>query len=140
MIGDILSHINYLAVIIASLAYFFVGAVWYSKALFASQWVALNGIDVNAADARKGLVQMMLSTFLMNVVIALALSVLIQAMGLHGAMHGFKLGLLCSVAFSTMTISMGYVYQRKPMMLYVIDCGYHIVGIILASVILSVMM
>ena len=38
-----LHYINFLAVIVAALAAFGLGAVWYSPLLFAKQWVAFNG-------------------------------------------------------------------------------------------------
>ena len=136
MIGNAMAHMNYLSLVIAALAYFFLGAVWYSKALFATQWMALNNINMDNPEARKGVIGMMLTTFVLTLIICICMWVLVYGIGLYGVMHGIKLGLLCSVGFSATTISMSYIYLRKPTMLYVIDCGYHVVGMIIAGSVL----
>ena len=38
-------EINYLAVILATIAAVVVGFVWYSPALFGNQWAKLRGMD-----------------------------------------------------------------------------------------------
>ena len=47
MNAAIFSNINWLAVLVATIAYFMLGAVWYSKALFGAKWASPVGIDMN---------------------------------------------------------------------------------------------
>lgn len=136
MFFETLSTANWLAILVASLAYFALGAIWYS-ALFSKQWVALNNVDVNAPDAKKGMVQTFVTSILMNIVTSTALYVLMRGMEIHGLMNGIKMGLLCGFAFSTMTMAMGLMYLKKPFMLYVIECGYQLAGIVLAGAIIG---
>ena len=43
MLNQFLSTANWLAILIAAVAYFALGSVWFSV-LFGKQWMALNGI------------------------------------------------------------------------------------------------
>ena len=52
----IIQHIQWLAVLAAAVAYFALGAIWYSKVLFAKKWLALTKIDASDPNASKGMV------------------------------------------------------------------------------------
>lgn len=131
------SELNWLAVAVAALAYFMLGALWYS-ALFGKRWIAYHGIDVNAADAKKGVGAIMFSSFLLMFLSVICIAILVQIIGLNGALPGIKLGLLTGIGFSAASLSITYLYLKKPLGLYLIDGLYHIVGQVIAAVILSV--
>ena len=38
------SDMNWLAVLVAAVAYFMLGALWYSKALFGNAWIKYSGV------------------------------------------------------------------------------------------------
>jgi Protein of unknown function (DUF1761) len=42
-----LSQLNWLAILVAAVAYFMLGALWYSKLLFANTWIKSTGVDMN---------------------------------------------------------------------------------------------
>ena len=62
MNNELLSDINWLAVLVAALAYFILGAIWYSKALFAPKWAKLVGLEMNSEANKKGLGAMMMGS------------------------------------------------------------------------------
>lgn len=130
------SQINWLAVLVAAVAYFFLGAIWYSKALFAPAWIRLVGIDVNNADKRKGLAKMMITTLVLIVVTVIGQELLADRLWLTGLVSGVKLGLITGVGFATTAVSISFIYESRPAALYFIDCGYHIVGHLAAAIIL----
>ena len=135
----IFSNINWLAVIVATIAYFVLGAIWYSKVAFANKWIQDHGINVNAPDAKKGIGQIMLFSFVSFFVICLTLAIIISKMGLTGGvMSGLKVGLITGVGISWMVICVGYLYTKKPITLYIIDGLYHTVGQVIAAIILCV--
>lgn len=55
---------------------------------------------------------------------------------LGGAMSAIKLGLTTGICFSALTISMTYLYLKKPIGLHLIDGLYHVVGQVVAALIL----
>ncbi len=63
--GNLFDYINWIAVLVATLAYFALGALWYSKILFAPKWIALNKIDINHPDAKKGMGMMFGGSFVL---------------------------------------------------------------------------
>lgn len=132
------SNINWLAVIVAGLTFFMLGALWYSKILFAPKWIAYQKIDVNNPEGKKGMVGIMIGSLIMMVVVSIALAILAERLQLNTWMSGLKLGLLTGLGFATTGISISYLYTKKPMGLHFIDGGYHVVGHIIVAIILCV--
>jgi hypothetical protein len=133
-----LSNINWLHVLVATIAYFALGAIWYSF-LFRKSWIAYQNIDLNDPNSKKGVGAIMLTSFVWTFVIVTGLAILITKMHLTGgALSGIKLGLTTGICFSLMAISMTYLYLKKPAGLHAIDGGYHVAGQVIAAVILMV--
>jgi hypothetical protein len=132
---DILSNIQWLHVLVAAIAYFMLGAVWYSF-LFQKQWVAYHKIDMNDPDAKKGAGAIMAFSFLLFFVICICLDILVNRLGLTQVISGVKLGLFTGIGFSAMAISITYLYLQKHRGLHFIDGLYHTVGQVIAAVIL----
>jgi len=134
---EFLSEIKWWAVLVAAIAYFILGAIWYSKALFGTKWAQLVKLDVNNPDLKKGMGKMMISTFVLISIVCIGLALVIRMINFdYNYFYGIKLGLLTGVAFATTAISIGYVYENKPANLYLINSGYHIVGHVIAATIL----
>lgn len=131
------THLNYLAILTGTVVYFILGAVWYSKLMFSTKWGELNKLEMTE-DSKKMMPMMMVISFVMMLIATLGLAILMYLLGIEGIEGGVKLGLLCGLCFSAATMVTNYVYVRKPMALYFIDGGYHVVGFVVASIILSV--
>lgn len=132
-----LSHINWLAVLVAAAAYFMLGALWYSKALFGTKWAQLVKLDTSNPDLKKGMGGMLVSTFVLTLLVCFGLEVLIVKFNfLQELSYGIKLGLLTGLAFATTAVSIHYVYENKPTNLYLINNGYHVIGHVIAASIL----
>lgn len=131
---EILSHINWLAVLVGGLAYFFLGAIWYS-ALFGKKWQAYNAAVMNAPDAKKGSAQIMILSLILMLVCALGLSILAHRFGIFGWSGGLKLGLLTGICFAATAVHISYVYEKRPLGLHLINGLYNVLGNILAAII-----
>lgn len=133
---EIFSHVNWLHVLVATIGYFMLGAIWYS-ALFQKPWLRYHKIIPDEME-KKSAGAIMAFSFILFFIITLGLAVLVSALGLRGAVPGIKLGLLTGVCFSAMALSISYLYVQKPLGLVLIDGGYHICGQIIAAIILCV--
>jgi hypothetical protein len=122
----------------AALAYFAIGAVWYSKILFAKKWIALIGIDMNDPNAKKGMGIAMLASFILMAICSTGLAILVSKLEMEGWKNGLKLGALTGICFAASAICINYLYEKKPMALHVINGGYALVGNIVAAVIICV--
>ncbi len=136
--GNLFDYINWVAVFVAALAYFMLGALWYSKVLFAKRWISDLKIDVNNPDAKKGMGIMFGGSFVLMFVQSLAIAILAERLGIRGAgwMSGVKLGALTGCCFCAATIGVNYLYEKKPCSLFLINAGYAIAGNIIAAVII----
>lgn len=129
-----LTELNIVAVLVASLVYFFLGALWYSPALFGPLWIKLSNIS---PDKSKSIAGLMVATYLLNLVISFAIAYLVITSSSAGMGGGLCLGVLIAFGLIATTMAINALYSEKPFKLYLIDTGYHVGGIILAAVILA---
>ncbi|MBL0183586.1 MAG: DUF1761 domain-containing protein [Chitinophagaceae bacterium] len=111
-------YLNWVAIGVAALAYFILGALWYSKVLFVKRWIADLKIDVNNPDAKKGMGMMFGGSFVMMLVQCLALAILAERLGIRGGeaggwMSGIKLGAFCGACFSAASVWVNYLYEKN---------------------------
>ena len=130
------SNINWLHVLVAAIGYFALGAIWYSV-LFGKKWVAYQNINMNDPDAKKGTGAIMFGSFILMLIATIGLAIIVNRLQLNHFSSGVRWGLLTGVCFSATAISISYLYVKKPAGLHVIDGLYHIIGQIIAAVILS---
>jgi len=134
----IFSHINWLATLVGAVAYFLLGAIWYS-ALFRNAWIKAAGVNVNDPNARKGMAALMISSFITILITTIGLALLISRIGGSGGwMTGCKIGLIAGVCFSAATIINSYLYEKRPVALSAINSFYNIFGCIIAGIIIAV--
>ena len=131
------SELNWLHILVAAIAYFLLGAIWYSP-LFGKRWIAYQKIDMNDPEAKKGAATIMFFSFIIMFLTTIGLAVLVFRLDLEEAMSGIKLGLFTGLLFSAAAISISYLYVKKPLGLHLIDGLYHVLGQVIAAVILCI--
>lgn len=140
MLNHFLSTANWLAIIVAAIAYFALGSVWFS-ALFGKQWMALNNIPEPTPEKKEAmkklLMPLMLKSLVMSLVMAFVISLLEMSIGVPQGITGAKVGLALS-AIGVIPLIMADMYLMKPLKLWFIDAGYHILGIVLMAIIIAV--
>lgn len=138
--SHLFDYLNWISIFVATLAYFALGAIWYSKVLFAKRWIAYSRIDINDPNAKKGMGIMFGGSLLLMFVQCFAIAVLAGKIGEDGVqggwMSGLKLGAFTGACFCAATIGVNYLYEKKPFGLYLINAGYAIVGNIIAAMII----
>ncbi len=134
---EFLNQINWIAVLVAGIAYFALGALWYSKLLFSKKWLEYTKIDPKDPDASKGMGVMFGGSLLMMVLTSLGLAILVNRMDLNAScLSGVKLGTITGLLFGGTAISISYFYEKRPLGLYLINCGYTLAGNIIAATII----
>lgn len=134
---EIFSHLNWLAILVAGVAYFLLGAIWYSF-LFKKPWIRLTGVNVNDPNAKKGMVQIMVTSLLLVIICSLGLALFLSKVGATSWMSGAKTGLVAGVCFSATAMCNSYLFEKRPFGLHLINAGYAVAGSVLAGIILSV--
>jgi Protein of unknown function (DUF1761) len=134
-----LQHIKWLPVLLGGLGHFALGAIWYSKILFAQKWLVYTKIDVTDPNAGKGMAGIFGASILMALLSSFAIAVLAYKMQTNGFFNGAHLGLLVGVCFGVTAISNSYLFEKRPPGLHLINGGYTVIGSMIAGIIVCSM-
>jgi hypothetical protein len=130
-------HFNHLAVIVSALILWFLGAAWYSPALFAKPWMAMLGIQKDAPN-KKSLVPGMISSLICDLILSFILAHVILWAGAATFEWGALIGFICWVGFFAAPNLPQGIYENRPFKLFAINNGYWLVGLILVGGLLAV--
>lgn len=135
MFQETLTNLPWLHVLVAAVAYFALGAIWYGP-LFSKAWIRGHQVNTNDPDMKKGVAGIMIFSFLILIAICTALAIVLEIGSVTGAMQAVKWGLFLGLGFAVTSTSMTYVYLKKPVSVHLIDGLYHVAGLTIASLIL----
>lgn len=131
-----MGDINYLAVLLGAVAFWLIGAIWYGP-LFSKPWKAAIGMTAELeAEARaKGgghIAKIMAASFVLELVVVWVLGHMLARTGPapHVVMM-MAVGL--GAAVMAPAIGINYLYQGRPLKLWLIDAGYFVVGMAAAG-------
>ncbi len=129
--------INYLAVLLATLSSFVIGGLWYSPLLFGKSWMALSG--QSEERLRSGNPAIVFGgAFLLNLVAAFVLAMWLKERSADvqdAASAGFAIGL----GLVASSIGVIYLFERRPLGLWLINGGYATVLFTVMGAILGAM-
>jgi len=136
MFQTFLHQTNYLAIIVSALVYFVIGAIWYSPLLFAKPWMA--NVGRSEEQLKSGSKIVYLYTLVALIVICFVTSFIIWILGTVQCVSAIKVGLFISLGYTSTVVAINNWYGQRSAKLTCIDAGYHVVGITLAAIILTV--
>ena len=126
-------EINWLAVVAAAASSFVLGGLWYG-AVFGAAWMKAAGLTME--QARGGNKAMVFGgSFVLALVSAASFAFFLgpDVDAMTGALYGFVAG-LCWVAAS---YGISYLFERRPLSLWLINGGYHTLQFTLIGLILG---
>ena len=133
---QVFSQINYLAVLVAAILYFVIGAAWYAPQLLGNAWMKERGLTPQ--DIQGGASPALLGgTFLLILIGCLITGYVVQASGASGIVNGLLTGLFMGIGFVATSIGITFMYESRTLKLFLIDAGYHMTGLIVAGIILA---
>lgn len=126
---------NYVAVFVAALAYWLLGAVWYGV-LFTKAWMALEHVTIEQAKSLNPIAPYIIS-FVLNLVIAFVLAQICAWRNANTAARGAALGILIWIGFLGPVTYTTYMYEMRPLQLFAINEFYVLVGMALMGAIVG---
>ena len=131
-------HVNYLAVLVATVVVFVLGWLWYSPLLFFKPWMRARGMDPDAAMAgAKMPAGKLVIEFIRCFVLAYIIAIFISGHGVSGWMGAAHFGLLLWVGFPVVLITGSVIWENVPMKVAVIHAGDWLVKLLVIPIILN---
>ena len=127
---------NPVAILVATLIYFFLGAVWFTT--FMNPWLAGIGrtmAELKASGAPPWLGYVV--ALLMTAILAIALSWIIQATGPQSATRGATIAATLWFGFVFTTWATEYAFEARGLTILAINTGYPLVGMLLMGLVVG---
>jgi hypothetical protein len=130
-----LAQINWLAVVVAAVVTFVIGAAWYSKGVFGAVWMTASGMtDEKAASANMG--RVFGGALLFEL---LSATVLAMVLGPDSTLRfGALTGLLVGAGFGAANLGVVYLFEHRPMAHFLVNAGYVLVSFTVMGAIIGV--
>jgi hypothetical protein len=131
----IFSQVNILAVLVSSVAYFVLGAAWYSPMLFAKPWMKALGLK---EEELQNSPFNFISSFIAILITVYVLGIFIVLTSANSLISGAFVGAVSGIGFVLTTCGINSIYDGRPVKLVLITSGYHILGLTVAGIILGI--
>ena len=136
---DVLGELNWLAVIVAGIAYFAIGALWYAPPVLGKVWQEAGGATPPAEGQRPS-PAVYVVPLIGGLLSAIALGMIAEASDTNTASEGIVLGLVVGVGFAISIAVVTATFETskpKPMVWGAVNAGYHLVGNVVAALIIA---
>ena len=136
---DTLGDLNWLAVVVAALAYFVLGAIWYAPPVFGKSWSSAGGFAPPAEGQGPG-PAVFVGPLVGNLIASVATGMLTIATGSATVSDGIVLGLVIGIGYAFTLLGITAIFESNkpaPLTWFLITATYHLVGLVIVAVILS---
>ncbi len=126
--------LNWPAVLVAAVAYFAAGAVWYQPKVMGARWMSATGVDPSDASPKPwSFVGTLVAYFLMAMVLAMI------ARGIDASYfgEGLVLGLFTGVVFVAAQTWVNLSFEGRSMDLLLVNGGIGVIGHVIMAVIVT---
>jgi hypothetical protein len=127
--------VNYLAVFVAAIASWIVGAAWYG--ILGKPWLAALGKSPEEVRSGGMPIGPMVTSLVAEFVMAALFAGLLFHLGGPYVMRGIVAGALAWVAFVAPTITVNNTFQKRPVSLTLIDGGHWLAVLIVQGIVLG---
>src|ERR1700689_2828337 len=115
--SDVISHVHWLAVAVAAVVGFPLGALWYGL-LFGSAWMAATGITKERAR-QANMVKIYGTTLVLNLIIATSLAMFIGAT--PNLADGVFAGFMAGFTYVAAAFGVSYLFEFRSFSLWAIN-------------------
>jgi hypothetical protein len=130
-------HFNHWAILVSALMQWFLGAIWYSPALFAKPWMAMVFARPDSTK-KNSMIMGMIASFIGSLVTSLMLAHVVLWSGAPGAAAGALIGFIMWLGFIAAPLAASYIYEGRPFKLFAINTGYWLVCLLASGILLAV--
>jgi hypothetical protein len=128
--------IPWIAILAATIASFFLGALWYSPVLFGRVWMRETGVDEEACRHGSNF-RVLGTTFVLTLISTSVLSFCLSPR--PGVLYGAIAGLVIGIGWVATSIGTNFLFEGRSFKLFAITGGYHVVRFLVAGIILGLL-
>jgi Protein of unknown function (DUF1761) len=131
--------INWLAVVVAAVVYFVLGAAWFAPAVFGRPWMAAIGWDESRPRPEMNPVSYA-GPGIFYLIASAVTAIIAKATATDTLAEGVVLGLLVGVGYALTVTATDAVFdpnKPKPWNWFAISGAYHVVALVLAGMIIG---
>ncbi len=128
--------VNYMAVLVAAVVSFAIGAAWYSPMLFAKPWMKATGANEGSMQ-KGGMGSAMVRMFIALLVTGYVLAHFSYYLHLGTAMAGAKLGVWAWLGFVATFALNSVLFERRSRTWFWIVTGYQLVSLVVMGMIIA---
>jgi hypothetical protein len=126
--------VNWLAVAVAAIAMFGLGAIWYSPLLFVTQWAKAAGLEIDYT--KRGNMGVILGTsFVLTLIMAANLAFFVAGVPDLGMVIGYSIA--AGLGWATLSLWIISLFERRPFSYILINGGYLTLGFAVMGLILG---
>jgi Protein of unknown function (DUF1761) len=129
-------HINYLALVVAAIARFLLGWLWYSPPLFGKTWMSLT--NCNSDEMKRRMPVLAPADLISNFVMAFVLVHAVHYAGAMNAGQGAAVGFFNWLGFIATVTLMLTLYEKRPVKLFWINSGFQLISLLIMGGIVAV--
>lgn len=126
--------VNWLAVIVAAIAMFGLGAIWYSPLLFVNQWAKAAGVSREGSPG-SNFIFVMGGAFVLTLLMAANLAFFVAGVPDLGAVIGYSVA--AGLGWATLSLWIISLFEQRPFAYVLINGGYLTIGFAIMGLILG---
>jgi hypothetical protein len=134
-----LGQLNWLAVIVAAVVYFVIGAAWFAPAVFGRPWMAAIGFDESRPRPEMNPMSYA-GPAAFYLIASIATGLLAAATGTDTLGEGAILGLVVGVGYALVVTATDAVFdpnKPRPWTWFAISGAYHVVSLVIVGMIIG---
>jgi hypothetical protein len=135
MILDYFGDLNWLAIVVAAVAWFAFSAIWYSVPPLSNAWQKAANVDATDGPS---LVMLLIPTFVGYLVTTVVIALIARAIGATEVVDGITLGIVLGVGFGVVGALVNQLYERKGATYWLINGVNAIIAYMIVAVIVTV--
>lgn len=129
--------INWLAVVAATIFAMAFGMVYYMPFAVGNAWLEALGTTVEEINARGGQIQAFAVAIIGALLSVTTIAILVQLTSADTLIGGLVIGALATVGLVLAPMATGYIFEGRPLKLYIINAAENSISLIVIALILT---
>ena len=129
-----LSGLNWLAIIVAAIAFFALAAIWYQPPVMGRRWMKAAGVEPSGNGPNPWI---FVGTLVAYFIMAVVLAMIARGTGASSFSDGLVLGLSTGIAFVAAQAWINATYESRSKNLVIANGGIGIIGHVVMAVIVT---